>query len=78
MKKTWIRVAAFVLLICLLPALLLIVGASLPSLYGESYYAELAPLTDRLDRAEGKKLVLIGGSNIAFGAAGAAAGRERL
>lgn len=67
MKKTWLRVVAFVLLVCLLPALLLVAGASLPKLYGESYYAELAPLTERLDRAQGKKLVLIGGSNIAFG-----------
>ena len=67
MKKTWLRIAAFVLLVCLLPALLLAVGASLPSLYGESYYAELAPLTERLDRADGNKIVLIGGSNIAFG-----------
>ena len=67
MKKTWISIVAFMLLVCLLPALLLTVGASLPSLYGKSYYAELAPLTERLDRAEGKKLVLIGGSNIAFG-----------
>ena len=67
MKKTWIRIIAFVLLICLLPALLLTVGASLPILYGNSYYAELAPLTERLDQSEGKKLVLIGGSNIAFG-----------
>ncbi len=67
MKKTWLRITIFVLLVCLLPALLLAVGASQPRLYGESYYAELAPLTERLDRAEGKKLVLIGGSNIAFG-----------
>ena len=67
MKKTWIRIIAFVLLICLLPALLLTVGASLPILYGNSYYAELAPLTERLDQSEVKKLVLIGGSNIAFG-----------
>ena len=67
MKKRWLRIVAFLLLVCLLPALLLTVGASLPRLYSESYYAELAPLTERLDRAQGKKLVLIGGSNIAFG-----------
>lgn len=67
MKKTSLRIVSFLLLVSLLPALVLFTGASLPSLYGESYYAELAPLTERLDRAEGKKLVLIGGSNIAFG-----------
>ena len=67
MKRIWPRAVAFLLLLCLLPALLLAVGASLPSLYGESYYAQLAPMTERLYQAGGKKLVLIGGSNIAFG-----------
>ena len=67
MKRIWPRAVAFLLLLYLLPALLLAVGASLPSLYGESYYAQLAPMTERLYQAGGKKLVLIGGSNIAFG-----------
>lgn len=67
MKKTAIRVAAFLLLVLLLPAMLLCASRSLPKLYSESYYAELAPLTERLYQTEGKKLVLIGGSNIAFG-----------
>lgn len=67
MKKRWLRAVAFTVLVCLLPALLLTVSASLPHLYSESYYAELAPLTERLDRAQGKKIVLVGGSNIAFG-----------
>ena len=67
MKKTWLRILTFLLLLCLLPALLLAAEASIPGIYGESYYAELAPMTERLYRAQGQKLVLIGGSNIAFG-----------
>ena len=67
MNRRWPRAVTFALLVCLLPALLLTVSASLPHLYSESYYAELAPLTERLDRAQGKKIVLVGGSNIAFG-----------
>ena len=67
MKNQWIRAAVFLALLLLLPTLLLIVGASLPGIYGESYYAELAPMTKRLDEAEGKKLVIVGGSNVAFG-----------
>ena len=67
MKKMGIRVIAFLVLLLLVPVLLLLTGAGLPSLYGETYYGELAPLTERLYAAEGKKLVLIGGSNIAFG-----------
>ncbi len=67
MKKRWIRVLTFLVLLLILPVMLLIVSAAQPSLYGETYYAELVPLTERLYGAEGKKLVLIGGSNIAFG-----------
>lgn len=67
MKKTVIRVLAFLVLLLTVPAMLLCAAAGLPSLYGETYYGELAPLVERLDGAEGKKLVLIGGSNIAFG-----------
>lgn len=67
MKKTILRIVSFLLLICLLPALLLAVSASLPRVYGESYYAELAPMTERLYQAQGKKLVVVGGSNVAFG-----------
>ena len=63
--KKWI--IAFVILLLILPTMLVIAEASLPSIYSESYYAELAPMTERMDRAEGKKLVLIGSSNIAFG-----------
>lgn len=64
MKK---KLAAMLALFLLLPTVLLCAGAALPSLYGDSYYAELAPMADRLRTVEGKKLVLVGGSNIAFG-----------
>ena len=67
MRNKWIRAAVFLALLLLLPTLLLIAGASLPDIYGESYYAELAPMTKRLDEAEGKKIVIVGGSNVAFG-----------
>ena len=56
-----------ILLTLLLPAVLLGTGLSLPRIYQDSYYAELAPMTERLEQAEGKRLILIGGSNIAFG-----------
>ena len=67
MKNKWIRAAVFLLLVLLLPGLLLGVDRSLPKLYGESYYAELAEMTKRLDEAPGKKIVIVGGSNVAFG-----------
>ena len=64
MKIKWI---APVLLLMLMPALLGIAAFSLPDLYQESYYAELPAMTDQLYQAQGKRLILIGGSNIAFG-----------
>ncbi len=64
MKK---KLAFALILVLLLPTVLLCAGLSLPSLYGESYYAELAPMTERLRSAQGKKLILLGGSNVPFG-----------
>ncbi len=59
--------AAFLLLLCVLPGILLCSGAMLPSYYGDSYYAQLFPMYRRLRETEGKKLVVVGGSNVAFG-----------
>lgn len=64
MKHRWILTA---LLLLLMPALLCAAALSLPQIYQDSYYAELSPMTRRLYQAEGKRLILIGGSNVAFG-----------
>lgn len=61
------KAITILLLVLLLPVSLLAAGAAMPEYYGESYYAELPELYRRLKTAEGKKLVLVGGSNIAFG-----------
>lgn len=61
------RLIVPVLLLLLMPALLCFAASSLPDMYQDSYYAELSPMTQRLYQAEGKRLILIGGSNIAFG-----------
>lgn len=54
-------------LLFVLPVSLLLYALSLPSFYGGSYYAELSDMYERLYETEGKKLVIIGGSNVAFG-----------
>ncbi|MBQ7182755.1 MAG: hypothetical protein IJR97_02120 [Clostridia bacterium] len=56
-----------VLLVLLLPCILLMALLNQPKIYQDSYYAELAPMTQRLKEAQGKRLVIIGGSNVAFG-----------
>ena len=65
MKKSYI--AAFLILILTIPAVLFAADLSLPKIYGETYYAELAEMTDKLYETRENKIVLIGGSNIAFG-----------
>ena len=70
MKKHWKTILTVLLLSALLPVILLATEWRLPSLYGESYYAELSAMTERLYSVQGKKLVLVGGSNIAFGVDG--------
>ena len=64
MKKTIVFILALILL---LPAILFGYGASLPEYYGESYYAQLPELYQKLKETEGKKVVIVGGSNVAFG-----------
>ena len=64
MKRKGIAAA---LLLLLMPALLYFAASALPDIYQDSYYAELSPMTRWLYQAEGKRLILVGGSNIAFG-----------
>lgn len=71
MKKRFLKLTAAALLLLLLPVWLLLSGAALPSYYGESYYAVLPRMFERLTAAEGRKLVIVGGSNVAFGLDGA-------
>lgn len=55
------------LLLLLLPSLLLAAEISLPAMYGESYYAELPEMVQRLNDAQGNRIILIGGSSVPFG-----------
>lgn len=64
------KILCVLLLIALLPVSVLAAGAALPSYYQDAYYAELAEMYDRLYEAEGKKIVIVGGSNVAFGVNG--------
>ena len=64
MKK---RICLILAIVLLFPALLLGYGWSLPSYYSQSYYAQLPALWNKLQTAQGKKIVIVGGSNVAFG-----------
>ena len=67
MKRKIRTVMVFLLLLALLPASLLITGVALPDYYQDSYYAELSLMYRRLKETEGPKIVVVGGSNVAFG-----------
>lgn len=62
-----LKLAIAIALVVFLPISVLLSGASLPALYGETYYSELPVLWHRLTETQGQKLVLIGGSSVAFG-----------
>lgn len=70
MKQKTIILTAL-LLILLLPLSLLAVDRLLPAYYAESYYAELSPMLQRIQRSEGKRLIVLGNSDVAFGLDGA-------
>lgn len=44
-----------------------ITGVSLPSQYSSTYYGELAGMYRKLEKTEGKKIIVLGNSNVAFG-----------
>lgn len=67
MKRRVIKAAAALLLLAILPASLLGTGLSLPACYQDSYYAQLPELYRRLEDSQGNRLILVGGSNVAFG-----------
>lgn len=69
--KRFQKIATVILLLLLLPAVLFGAAASLPRVYDETYYAELSELYHRLRTAEGKRLILVGNSDVAFGTDGA-------
>ena len=61
------RAAWLAVLLMLVPALLLCFAFCLPAQYGKTYLAALNDKTAALDRAASPKIVLIGGSGVAFG-----------
>ena len=69
--KNMLRFVGLVLLIAVvssLPAVFLIgYAVSMDDVYSDSYYAELGAKLDRLKDTDGKKVVVIGGSSVAFG-----------
>ena len=70
-KENLVKFVAYLVLILMVAALPLVAvyqyAIKLPSTYQESYYAALPVKYDRIKQIEGKKIVVIGGSSVAFG-----------
>lgn len=62
-----VAASLIVLLLLAFPAALLLTGFLSPSQFYLTYYAELADMYSKLRGAEGKKIVVIGTSSVAFG-----------
>lgn len=67
MKRRLLQMTIALILILIIPISTLLCGTCLPDYYGDSYYAQLSAMYQRLRKAEGKKIILVGGSNVAFG-----------
>lgn len=70
MKRIIITIVIFSVLLLSIPLSVVITGFALPAQYGDTYYAELPDMYARLRDTEGKRIVVIGGSAVAFGLRG--------
>ena len=67
MKRAVLRILACIVLLLAAPTVLGIFGFCIPSQYEETFLGELKYKYDALEKTEGKRIVIIGGSGVAFG-----------
>lgn len=65
-------IIVFIVLVAVFPLVLVSADSCLPLQYDLTYYAQLSDMYDKLENTEGKKIVIIGGSSVAFGVQSAA------
>lgn len=76
MKRKLFVIAITAVLLLSMPAVLLIWGFALPPQYGDTFLGELQYKVELLEEAPGPRIVLVGGSGVAFGADSALMERE--
>ena len=67
MWRTAVTIIVSVLAIIMPFIVVFFVGICTPPQYADTYYGELHDMYARLKQAEGKKVVVVGNSNVAFG-----------
>ncbi len=76
MKKILIAVLSVILILALPVIGLPVYAAILPDVYGATYLAAMADKYERLHSVSGEKIILVGGSSMAFGVDSGAVERE--
>ena len=66
MKQTMLRMLACLVLLLAAPVTLCLLAFELPAQYGDTFLGELPYKVDLLAETEGKRIVVIGGSGVAF------------
>jgi len=66
-KPTVVRILACLMLLLTAPVTLCLLAFGLPAQYGDTFLGELPYKVDLLSEAVGKRIVVIGGSGVAFG-----------
>lgn len=67
MKRSLIALTLILVLLLTIPVSLVSVYLTTPDAYTDTYYGALTLMYERLKKAEGRRIILIGGSAIAFG-----------
>ena len=66
MKKKVLRILTIIILVLSFPLVMLLFGFGMPAQYGNTYYAVLPKMFKKLKDTEGKKIIVIGNSAVAF------------
>ncbi|MCD8295366.1 MAG: leucine-rich repeat domain-containing protein [Clostridia bacterium] len=66
-KRIICVIVVAVIVLMAAPVTLICIGACASARFTDTYYGELAPMYDRLRNTDGKKIVIIGTSSVAFG-----------
>ena len=75
MEKTVKKRITVIILFCLFTVIavavpflsVFVTGLCIPPQYSQTYYGELAPMYKKLENTKGKKVIVLGNSNVAFG-----------
>ncbi|MBE7088478.1 MAG: hypothetical protein E7370_03035 [Clostridiales bacterium] len=70
MKKIILKTTCTILALLIIPVALFIIGLTTPQQFGATYYGVLPKMVERLKTTEGKRIVVVGNSAVAFGVNG--------